>query len=162
MASGHSLSEAAIEAFADMLKQNRGLRRLGIGCEKLGDRGVHDHSLSLPHAHKDNTHNLSLTHTRAHTLGRIHCSYTSLGGWGARRGIEESGGLSIGQCDLGHGRRLSWLKCSSVFMQFDTRPSFALGRPYCCYIEMRDAKAVMSQDPSWLCLCAKKMGQEGG
>ena len=40
MASGHSLSDSALSAFSEMLRINTGLRRLGLGDDNLGDRGI--------------------------------------------------------------------------------------------------------------------------
>jgi hypothetical protein len=40
MASGHPLSEAVLSSFSEMLKVNTALKRIGLGDEALGDRGV--------------------------------------------------------------------------------------------------------------------------
>ncbi len=40
MASGHALSDPVLSSFSEMLKTNTGLRRLGLGDETFGDRGV--------------------------------------------------------------------------------------------------------------------------
>ena len=40
LCSGHSLSPSAVDAFAEMLRKNRHLKHLSLGCAKLGDQGV--------------------------------------------------------------------------------------------------------------------------